>query len=225
MPLYIIATPIGNLRDMSPRARDVLRESDLIVAEDTRRTRTLLSRFDIHPPEIESVHAHTDESKREAIVQRIVNGTETALVTDGGTPGVSDPGSDVVRRVRESGGTVTAVPGPSAVTAALSIAGFPAQAFCFRGYPPKKRKRGKWFARVAESPETQVLFSTPHRIDEDLSSLREAGISKERQLFIARELTKQYESVCRGNIEEVIEQIDKAPHKGEFTIVIAPLRS
>ncbi len=222
MSLSVIGTPIGNLGDLTVRASDTLAAADLILAEDTRRTRKLLSHCGITGISLESMHEHTDTEKIERLASQVAGGKNTALVTDSGTPAVSDPAAALVRRVRDKGGTVTVVPGPSAVTAAISIAAVRADTFCFRGYPPKKKGRKEWFACVVSSPEAQVLFSTPHHITDDMYSLKEEGIAEGRYVFVARELTKQYESMYWGNIDAVIEQVDEAPHKGEFTIVIAP---
>ncbi|MEK7102026.1 MAG: 16S rRNA (cytidine(1402)-2'-O)-methyltransferase [Patescibacteria group bacterium] len=217
--LYIVATPIGNLGDITFRALETLKGVDVIVAEDTRHTRKLLAHFDIHKP-LESCDEHAGEGKMKKIIDALNAGKNIAFVTDAGTPAVSDPGSRLVARVVAAGHTIITVPGPSAVTAALSVSGFPADNFTFLGFLPHKKGRQEFLQRVAGAQGTVVFFESTHRIARLLDEL-EKNLPSNRQLIIARELTKQFETIYRGTIAKIREELKEM--RGEFTVVVAPL--
>ena len=219
--LYVVSTPIGNLDDISPRACQTLGSVDLIAAEDTRRTRGLLSKFGVKTPTI-SYHDHNEASRSAVLMKRLQGGESVALVSDAGTPLLSDPGLLLVRAAHEAGVPVVSVPGPSALTAALSVAGEPTDRFVFQGFLP--RRAGPRRARLeslAREPGTVVLFESVHRIRETLAELL-AKFGSDRPASIVRELTKLHESVYRGTLGTLTEQLGgKVPLKGEFVLVIA----
>lgn len=219
MTLYILSTPIGNLEDISLRALRVLKEVDFIICEDTRVTSKLLSRYEIKKPLV-SYFQHSKMQKVEDITKRLESGKNAALVTDAGTPGISDPGGKFIECASERvlNLQIVSVPGPSAVTAALSISGLPADKFLFLGFPPHKKGRQKYWKRVAESEETVVFYESCHRILKSLNEL--SSFIKDRPLVVCRELTKMYESVYRGTIDQVIEKVQKDPVKGEYVVVV-----
>jgi 16S rRNA (cytidine1402-2'-O)-methyltransferase len=222
--LSIVATPIGNLEDISARALRVLGTCDAILCEDTRVTGKLLSRYDIHKPLI-SYHAHSGGAKYDKVFELLEEGKHLALVSDAGTPNISDPGAHLVQEVRERfGGTVTidAIPGPSAVATALSLAGFPADTYLFLGFPPHKKGRKTFFETVAESVYTTVLYESPHRIMKALESLTEV-LPEKRRIAVCRELTKMHEEVVVGTAAEVHTHFVQKPDtvRGEFVIVIS----
>ena len=216
--LYIVATPIGNLQDITLRALEILKSVDVIVAEDTRHTRGMLAHFDIHKP-LESYDEHATELKLKKIVQLLDEGKNLAYVTDAGTPAVSDPGSRLVVKAVAAGHTIVTVPGPSAVTAAPSISGFPADNFVFLGFLPHKKGREAFLKKVAGAKRTVVFFESTHRIGKLLEELEEL-VPPNRHLIIARELTKQFETIYRGTISDIKNQITET--RGEFTIVVSP---
>jgi 16S rRNA (cytidine1402-2'-O)-methyltransferase len=219
MPLYVVATPIGNLEDLSLRALRVLREADLIACEDTRRTRALLTHFDIHVPTT-SYFEHNKLTRGREIVRQLREGRAVALVTDAGTPGISDPGFLLVREARAAGILVVPVPGPSAVVAALSVAGVPADRFVFDGFlPVKPGRRINRLKRLRELETTVVVYESPHRIVATLDAIRE--VFGEVELVVARELTKQFEEIVAGPPSTHIERLGAAGRaRGEFTLVI-----
>ncbi len=216
--LSVVATPIGCLDDITLRALRILREADAILAEDTRHTRTLCSKHGIRTP-LRSFHEHTEHAKVDQLVKELVAGACFALVTDAGTPLVSDPGAYLVSRAAAAGVVVETIPGPSAVTAALSVAGFPVRRFAFEGFLPKSgREREEALTRISQSSVTTVIFESPYRIDstlEELGNVLEDG----RQLALCRELTKMHEQTIRGTVEEVRAAL-AIPSKGEITLVI-----
>jgi 16S rRNA (cytidine1402-2'-O)-methyltransferase len=216
--LYVVATPIGNLEDISLRALRVLREVDLVACEDTRRTRGLLAHFDIHTPTI-SYFEHNKLARGPQILRQLADGKSVALVTDAGTPGISDPGFMLVRDARTAGLPVVPVPGPSAVVTALSAAGIPADRFVFDGFPPvKPGRRLHRLTALRELDTTVVLYESPHRI---LATLEAIGqVFGEREIVVARELTKQFEEVIRATPAAHRERLAAAGPRGEFTIVI-----
>lgn len=220
MPLYVCATPIGNLDDVSPRLLQTLRVADLICAEDTRHTQKLLSRFDIHTP-LTSCHQHTSPAKTKALVSRLETGETLALVTDSGTPGVSDPGPALVLAAAQAGIEVLPIPGPCALTAAISISGFDAQRFSFLGFLPRKPgKRRKALAAALEREETCALYESPYRVVAVLEALHE--IAPQSQVVACRELTKQFEETLRGAPGEIAEQLKSRKEvRGEFVVVVA----
>jgi 16S rRNA (cytidine1402-2'-O)-methyltransferase len=217
--LYIVATPIGNLKDIGLRALDVLREVDLILCEDTRVTKKLLDYYKIKTPTL-SYHQHSKLKKVEYIINLLKEGKKLALVSDAGTPGISDPGGKLINLAikRLINLTIVPIPGPSAVTTAASISGFPMEKFLFLGFPPAKRKRKKFFEEVINSKYPVIFYESPYRI---IKTLKELGsINKELRIVVARELTKKFETIYRGEIEKVIGEIEKEKIKGEFVVVI-----
>jgi len=216
--LFIVATPIGNLGDITLRALETLKQVDTIVAEDTRHTRKLLAHFDIHKPLI-SCEEHATEAAMRKVIALLDEGKNLAYVTDAGTPAVSDPGSRLVAKAVAAGHTIVTVPGPSAVTAALSVSGFPADNFVFLGFLPHKKGREAFLKKVAGAKQTAVFFESTHRIGRLLEELEQL-VPPNRHLIIARELTKQFETIYRGTIKDIKEQLKET--RGEFTIVIAP---
>jgi 16S rRNA (cytidine1402-2'-O)-methyltransferase len=216
--LYVVATPIGNLEDITLRALRILKEVGLVACEDTRRTRTLLTHFGIHVP-VTSYFEHNKATKGAAIVRKLVDGVSVALVTDAGTPGISDPGFLLVKEARAAGIPVVPVPGPSAVIAALSAAGVPADAFVFDGFLPVKPGRRVHRLEALRVLETTVVcYESPHRI---LASLEAIGqVFGEVEIVAARELTKQFEEIIRGTPAGLREHWAKGPVRGEFTLVI-----
>jgi 16S rRNA (cytidine1402-2'-O)-methyltransferase len=215
--LYVVATPIGNLDDITLRALETLRRADVILAEDTRRSRALLSHFEIGGKPLLACNAHASPAKLAGFVERVARGETLALVTDAGTPSVSDPGTALVRAMVEAGLEVVPIPGVSAVTAAVASAGLVEGSFYFLGFPPAKGKeRREFFERVSASLEPVVLFEAPHRIARTLEAL--AQIMPERRAVLCRELTKIHEEFRRGSLAELAAD---PPSRGEITLVIA----
>jgi 16S rRNA (cytidine1402-2'-O)-methyltransferase len=219
--LYVVATPIGNLGDLSARAREVLAAVDAICAEDTRHTRQLLAQTGIERPLL-ALHEHNEEDVAWKLVERLRAGETLALVSDAGTPLVSDPGYRLVREVRAAGLKVSPVPGACAAIAALSVAGIPSDRFCFEGFLPAKAsgRREKLTALSGES-RTMVFYESAHRIEESLSDMA-AAFGGGREAVIARELTKLFETVLGDTLNELIEKVaaDDNQRKGEFVIVV-----
>jgi 16S rRNA (cytidine1402-2'-O)-methyltransferase len=214
--LFVVATPIGNLEDITLRALRILREADLIAAEDTRRTAHLLARHAIATPTT-SLHEHNEAGKSASLVARLVRGETIALVSDAGTPTVSDPGGRFIRSALDAGIRVEPIPGPSAILAALAVAGMPTERFGFLGFPPTRSKdRKKWLNDLANRHETTVFFEAPHRIRRTLEDL--ATICGDVEVFLGRELTKAHEESIKGPISAVLRNL-LAP-KGEFTVVV-----
>jgi 16S rRNA (cytidine1402-2'-O)-methyltransferase len=216
--LYIVSTPIGNLADISQRALRTLSEVDLILCEDTRVTRKLLEHYKIKTPVL-SYHQHSKLKKIEHIIQLFQEGKNLALVSDAGTPGVSDPGNKLIAQLIESGlrPNIVPVPGASALMAAASISGFPMDRFVFLGFPPAKKKRTKFFQEAADSKYPVMIYESPYRILKTLADL--AAADNKLQLVICRELTKKFETVYRGTAEEISKQLAKEKIRGEFVIV------
>lgn len=222
--LYVVATPIGNLNDVSQRSLTTLKGVDLILAEDTRVTRKLLTHFEIKTPII-SYHQHSKLNKINHIIEELRQGKDIALVSDAGTPGISDPGGQLIEQVTEQLGDkveIITIPGPSAVTAAASIAGFPMEKFLFLGFPPAKRKRAKFFKEVIDSKYSVIFYESTHRIFKTLNELNEISISEnvDISLVVCRELTKKFETTYRGTPQEVIKQLENDTTKGEFVIIV-----
>lgn len=221
MPLYVVATPIGNLEDITLRALRVLREVDLIACEDTRRTRILLDRHGIQTPTT-SYFEHNKLRKGPYLVGLLRDGKSVALVTDAGTPGISDPGFLLVREARAEGIAVVPIPGPSAVTAALSAAGLPADRFVFEGFLPMRpgRRRAR-LERLRDLALTAVLYESPHRIVATLEAIRE--VFGEVEVTLGRELTKQFEEIVTAPVSAQLARVEKAGGgRGEFTVVVSP---
>jgi 16S rRNA (cytidine1402-2'-O)-methyltransferase len=216
--LYVVGTPIGNLEDLTLRALRVLREVDVVACEDTRRTRALLSRYDIHKPTV-SYYEHNKLVRGPQIVRQLLDGTSIALVTDAGTPGVSDPGFRLVREARAAGVSVVPVPGPSAVVTALSAAGVPADRFFFDGFlPVKAGKRLNRLHALKELETTIVLYESPHRIVATLQAI--ADVFGDVETVVARELTKQFEEIVSALPAAHLERLASREVRGEFTVVI-----
>ncbi len=216
--LYLVATPIGNLEDMTFRGVRVLREVSLVAAEDTRVTRTLFRAHDIHTPLV-SFHEFTSPTRRGRLVERLDEG-DVAVVTDAGVPGISDPGFPLIRDALAAGHQVVPIPGASAVLAALVASGLPTHSFCFHGFLPRtSAQRRRFFREQTGGPSTVVVFESPHRIMkavEDLVAERGAGVP----VAVARELTKKFEEVVRGTASEALAHFRAHPPRGEFTLVI-----
>lgn len=220
--LHIVATPIGNMEDITLRALKVLASVDLIAAEDTRHTRALLSYHGIDTALL-ALHEHNEEKAAQTILVRLREGQSVALVSDAGTPLLSDPGYRLVRLAAENGIPVVAIPGPSAITAALSISGLATDRFAFEGFgPPKSAARISWLKSLSEEPRSLVLFESSHRIEASLLDMMSA-LGGHRQAAICREMTKQFETVLRGTLAELHELVAADPNqrKGEFVVVIA----
>jgi 16S rRNA (cytidine1402-2'-O)-methyltransferase len=217
--LYVVATPIGNLEDITLRAIKVLKSVQLVAAEDTRRTGILLRHFNIEVP-ILSVHEHNERARVEKIIGRLAKGESVALVTDAGTPGVSDPGAALVAAVRTEGFRIEPIPGASAVAAAISAAGIHSDGFTFLGFPPVRGKdRKKWFDALVQASDQRavVFFEAPHKLKKTLGELASLV---ERPIMAARELTKIYEELAWGSPNDLIAKFDN-PH-GEFTFIVPP---
>jgi 16S rRNA (cytidine1402-2'-O)-methyltransferase len=220
--LDVVATPIGNIGDLSPRAMDSLRGADLVLAEDTRHTAALLAACGISRPLL-SLHEHNESERIAPLLARLRRGEVLALVSDAGTPLLSDPGFALVRAVAAAGLEVRTIPGPSALTAALAVAGLPTDRFVFEGFLPTRRgERHAALARLSAEARTVVLFEAPHRIGRTLKEMAEA-FGGERAAVVARELTKMYETLYRGSLAELAQRAaqDKDMARGEITIVIA----
>ena len=218
--LYVVATPLGNLGDLSPRAADLLRRVPVVAAEDTRRTRGLLSHLGASPTLL-SFHAHSGERRLDAVLGILRDGRDVALVSDAGTPGVSDPGADLVAAARAADIAVIPIPGPSAVATALSAAGLPADRYLFLGFVPRKGgERTRLLARAAEEEWSVVLFEAPTRLGALLQDLaRLAG--PERRAAVARELTKMHEEFRHGTLAELADYYSEHEPRGEITVVVA----
>lgn len=219
--LYIVATPIGNLEDITLRALRILREADLIACEDTRHTQKLLNHFDIKTP-MRSYHEHNEAERAQELVERIRAGERIALVCDAGTPGISDPGERLIRVAVEAGVPVISVPGASAMISALVASGLPTESFGFIGFlPSRSGDRRTALERLREAKETLVFYEAPHRIVEMLSDLGKV-LGKERSVVVARELTKVHEELLRGTVTFVLAELEKrAAVKGEITVILA----
>jgi 16S rRNA (cytidine1402-2'-O)-methyltransferase len=216
--LYVVSTPIGNLEDVTLRALRVLKQADLIAAEDTRHTARLLHRYEIGTATT-SFHEHNERQKLPALVARLKGGASIALVSDAGTPGIRDPGYRLVRAAIDEQIPVEVVPGPSAVLTALVASGLPTDTFTFLGFPPAKAKaRAEWLARMAGEPRTVVFFEAPHRIRETLEEL--ARVAGDREVALARELTKVHEEVLRGTAASLLARLPEP--RGEITVLVAP---
>ncbi|MEO0091951.1 MAG: 16S rRNA (cytidine(1402)-2'-O)-methyltransferase [candidate division WOR-3 bacterium] len=217
--LYIISTPIGNLRDITLRALDVLRKVDFIACEDTRHTGLLLKHYNIKNNLI-SFYEYNKKSRTSEIIKMIKQGAKVGLVSDAGTPGISDPGFYLIRAAIAENILVTAIPGPSALLSAIVISGLPSDRFVFEGFLPKRegRKRKKLMELKDES-RTMVFYDSPHRIIKSLITIQE--IFGDRKIVLARELTKKFETVLRGNISEIISQLSDKKIKGEIVLVVA----
>ena len=216
--LYIVGTPIGNLEDITLRALRILREVQLIAAEDTRHTRKLLAHYDIQTP-LTSYHEHNRFTKLPAILDALARG-DVALVSDAGMPGISDPGAELVQAAVQAGHTVSPVPGPSALIAALVASGLPTEAFAFFGFLPRKAQERRARLRdLADWPHTLIFYEAPHRLAATLADMV-AVLGGERRIVIARELTKLHEAFWRGTLAEAVNMVRETPPRGEITLVV-----
>ncbi len=224
--IYVVATPIGNLEDMTLRAKHILREVDFVIAEDTRVTRKLLHHLSVGKEIVRYDENRVTEAQAKKLITPVLGGKDAALVTDAGTPNVSDPGWKILKvALAESDGEIQIVPipGASALTALISVAHFPLNSFVFLGFPPTKKGRKTYFKELADEPRPIVLYEAPHRIKKTLTSLAENMPS--RDILVGKELTKLYERLWRGSVEEVAQAFDRlTPEelKGEFVLAIAP---
>ncbi len=217
--LYIVSTPIGNREDITLRALRILKEADLIAAEDTRHTGLLLRHFGIQTP-LTSFFQGNELKKKEFILSRLKLGHSIALVSDAGTPGISDPGFRLIQTAIENQISIVSIPGPSAVIAALSVSGLPTDAFLFKGFlPHKTKKRRDLLNQLEEVRETLIFYESPHRLSETLNDIFET--LGDREMVLTRELTKVYEEVLRGKVSEIKNQIGERKLKGEMTLVIS----
>lgn len=217
--LYIVATPIGHLGDITLRALETLKNVDLILCEDTRVTKKLLFHYEITKP-LSSFHEHSDERKRVSLIERLKTGENMALVTDAGTPGLSDPGNVLVMDALADDITVVPIPGVSALTALVSVAGIDMREFVFLGFPPHKKGRQTFFRGVGESTMPVMYYESPHRVLKNLELLLE--LAPDKKVILGRELTKMFEEIVRGSVEEVRDHFTEHPEKvkGEFTIIV-----
>lgn len=215
--LYIVSTPIGNLADFTYRAVETLRKVHLIAAEDTRRTKNLLNHYQIQTP-LSSFHSYNQMKKGQGFVDMLNAGKDLALVSDAGTPGISDPLFHLVRLAVDNGVPVYSIPGPSAAIAALTVSGLPIDRFVFEGFLPVKKRRQKRLSELAEEKRTIVLYESPHRMERTLQDL--FRVFGDRRVVIARELTKMYEEVIRGTLADLAAEKGRK-WKGEVTLVIA----
>jgi 16S rRNA (cytidine1402-2'-O)-methyltransferase len=222
MPLYIVATPIGNLEDITLRALRILKEADLILSEDTRVAGKILQHYEIKVPLL-SYHHHSGITKVNHIIELLKENKKIALVSDAGTPGISDPGGELVHQVLEAipDIQIEAIPGPSAVAAALSISGMPTDKFLFLGFPPHKKGRQTFLTKIKASEYPVVVYESKHRIIKFLEELT-AIINPETELMVGRELTKMHETAYRGNVKKILAEIkaDTNAQKGEFVVII-----
>ncbi len=230
--LTIIATPIGNLDDISKRAIDSLNNADLILCEDTRVTKKLLDHYNIKKP-VQSLHQHTDESKIRTFIHKLQKDQNIAYVSDAGTPGVNDPGGKLTAEAHKAGITVSPIPGPSALTAAISVCGFPMEQFTYLGFAPTKKGRQTFFKEVMERDEASIFFESTHRLIKALESINEvirgttyaspeSNRRDVRMICVCREMTKIYETIYRGTAQKVLMDIQNSSAKGESVIIVAP---
>ena len=217
--LYLVATPIGNLGDITLRALEVLRQVDYVASEDTRKTGLLLKHFDIKKPQI-AFHEHNEEKAGRRIVGLLQEGQSIAVVSDAGTPGVADPGYTLVRQAIELDLPVTMIPGPSALIMALVLSGLPSHSFTFRGFPPRKSGKRRTFLEIdRDSPHTLVFYESPPRLREFL--IDALAVYGDRPAVVANELTKMFETVRRGLLSELIAALDEVEPRGEYVVVIS----
>ena len=216
--LYLVATPIGNLGDITLRALETLRQVDVVASEDTRKTGRLLKHFEISKPQL-AFHEHNEVQAGQKIINLLLEGKSVAVVTNAGTPGISDPGYSIVQRVVDEDLPVTMIPGPTALIMALVLSGLPAHAFTFRGFAPRKSgKRQRFMAVDAESPHTLIFYESPYRLKAFLADA--LAVYGDRETAVCNELTKLYESVHRGKLSELIAHFENEEPRGEYVVVI-----
>jgi len=216
--LYLCATPIGNLKDMSPRVIETLNSVDVIAAEDTRNSIHLLTHFDIHTP-MTSYHEYNKVEKADELVARMLKGENVALITDAGTPAISDPGEVLVRKCQEAGITVTSLPGPAALIVALTLSGLPTRRFCFEAFLPyEKKERKPILEELVNETRTIIIYEAPHRLVKTLEELKE--VLGNRKITICRELTKKFETILPTTFEEALSIYENEEPRGEYVLVI-----
>lgn len=225
--LYIVATPIGNLKDLTIRAKETLETVDVVVCEDTRVTSKLMASINAKKTLL-AINQHANDSRLSSVVSRLLKGENIAYVSDAGTPGVNDPGGKLVEEALKEGITVIPIPGASALTAAISVCGFPMEHFTYLGFAPHKKGRQTFFKDISDRDEAVIFFESTHRLLKALASLSEIldagrGTSDAgRLIFVGRELTKMHETLYRGTATEVLEQVTSTSDKGEAVIIVAP---
>lgn len=219
--LWIVATPIGNLEDLTMRAARVLREADLVVCEDTRVTSKLLKALEISKKTL-SLHEHSDAGKIRSLIEMLERGQSIAYVSDAGTPGVNDPGGKLCAAAFHAGFSPMPIPGASALSGAISVCGFPMERFSYVGFAPHKKGRETFFRELAEREEATVFFESTHRIEKAIVALQKE-LDPKRLVCICRELTKMHETILRGPIDEIAKKLHDSSLKGEFVIIIAPV--
>ncbi|HNV96898.1 MAG TPA: 16S rRNA (cytidine(1402)-2'-O)-methyltransferase [bacterium] len=221
MKLYIVATPIGNLSDITFRAIETLKSVDFIFCEDTRVTKNLLNYYGINS-RLESYHKFSDQKTENRIVELLKQGKNIAYVSDAGTPGISDPGEELVKIVSENfdENIIESIPGASSLITALSISGFNCDRFNFLGFLPHKKGKETILKEIIESRITNIFFESTHRILKTLEKLKDLGFQENRKIFVARELTKKFETIYRGSLEKILFELKKGVIKGEFVVII-----
>lgn len=218
--LYFVATPIGNLKDLTFRAKEILDSVSLVVCEDTRVTGKLLKAYEISKPLL-SLHEHSASSRLDEVMKKLRAGENAAYVSDAGTPGVNDPGGKLAELALAAGIKVEPIPGASALTAAISVCGFPMDEFAYHGFVPHKKGRETLFKLIAASPAPSVFFESTHRIEKTLESLAKI-LEPQRLIFVGRELTKLHETLYRGTCAEVFQRLKETSQKGEFVVIVGP---
>lgn len=216
--LYVISTPIGNLEDITLRALKILKEVNLIACEDTRQTQKLLKHYQIEKPLV-SYHQHSGLTKIDYLINKLRAGQNLALVSDAGTPGISDPGGILVAKAYEQKIKVVPIPGPAGLTTAASVSGFPTDKFIFLGFLPHKKGRKTLLESLKQESKTLIFYESPHRILKTLEELKNV-LGEDRQIVVARELTKMFEEIIRGSIKEVLDKLKTTKVKGEFVVVV-----
>lgn len=219
--LSIVATPIGNLEDMSERAKRILKESDLIACEDTRVTGKLLQRYNLTEKRLFSLHQHTKPERLRSLIRDMQHGKRVSYVSDAGTPNVNDPGGKLVQMAYETGIETEVIPGPSALTAGIMACGFPMERFTYIGFVPRKKHRASILRDISKRNDPTVLFESTHRIIRTLEELLRF-IDANRLIYVGRELTKRHETHIRGTLPKILEQLRHGSTKGEFVVIVGP---
>ncbi|MGA3287437.1 MAG: 16S rRNA (cytidine(1402)-2'-O)-methyltransferase [Bacteroidota bacterium] len=215
--LYLVATPIGNLEDITYRAVHVLRSVDLIAAEDTRKTKILLDHYNISKPMM-SYYSYNEQARAPQLIEKLLSGQSIALVSDAGTPGISDPAFHIVQQALENEISIIPIPGPTAFISALIVSGLPTNRFVFEGFLPQKKGRKTKFESLKSESRTIILYESPHRILKTLHEIH--AFFGNRRIVVARELTKKFEEIVRGNAEFVLAQLEKKTPRGEYVVII-----
>jgi 16S rRNA (cytidine1402-2'-O)-methyltransferase len=215
--LYLVATPIGNLEDITYRAVHVLRSVDLIAAEDTRKTKILLDHYNISKPMM-SYYSYNEQARAPQLIEKLLSGQSIALVSDAGTPGISDPAFHIVQQALEKEISIIPIPGPTAFISALIVSGLPTDRFVFEGFLPQKKGRKTKFESLKSESRTIILYESPHRILKTLADV--VAFFGNRRIVVARELTKKFEEIVRGNAEFVLAQLEKKTPRGEYVVII-----